>query len=112
MNRQVKFLHRAWLTQDRRPAGVTGNRMRIFILRSHLRCSYESGVAQIVDQDLVDEAVLSEGLDHHHPLGTELQQDFGDVQRLERCSASQSTPIPVVVVVVVVWGGNYQLLVL
>lgn len=82
--------------------------MRIFILQSHLRCSYESGVAQIVDQDLVDEAVLSEGLDHHHPLGAELQQDVGDVQRLKRCSASESTPI----LVVVVRGGNEQLFIL
>lgn len=59
--------------------------------------SYESGVAQIVDEDLVDEAVLSEGLDHHHPLGTELKQDVGDIQRLKRCSAGESTPILVVV---------------
>lgn len=40
-----------------------------------------------MDEDLVDEAVLSEGLDHHHPLGAELQQDVGDVQRLKQCSA-------------------------
>lgn len=60
--------------------------------------SYESGVAQIVDEDLVDEAVLSEGLDHHHPLGAELQQDVGDVQRLKGCSTGESTPILVVVV--------------
>lgn len=54
--------------------------------------SYESGVAQIVDEDLVDEAVLSEGLDHHHPLSAELQQDVRDVQRLQQDIASESTP--------------------
>lgn len=52
--------------------------------------SYEPGVAQVVDQDLVDEAVLSEGLDHHHPLSTELQQDVGDVQRLKGVQAPVS----------------------
>lgn len=68
---------------------------RIFILRSLLlrsAGSYESGVAQIVDEDLVDEAVLSEGLDHHHPLSAELQQDVGDVQRLQQGIASESPP--------------------
>lgn len=40
-----------------------------------------------MDEDLVDEAVLSECLDHHHPLGAELQQDVRDVQRLKQCSA-------------------------
>lgn len=66
--------------------------------------SYESGVAQIVDEDLVDEAVLSEGLDHHHPLGAELQQDVGDVQRLKQCSVGESTPV-------VGW-GNLRLFIL
>lgn len=60
--------------------------------------SNESGVAQIVDEDLVDEAVLSEGLDHHHPLSAELQQDVGDVQRLQQGIASESTPSG--------WGGH------
>lgn len=59
------------------------NTTRVFLLWSHLLCSYESGVAQIVDENLVDEAVLSKGLDHHHPLGTKLQQDVGDVQHLK-----------------------------
>lgn len=36
-----------------------------------------------MDEDFVDEAVLSEGLDHQHPLGAELQKDVWDVQRLE-----------------------------
>ncbi len=34
--------------------------------------------------DLVDEAVLSQGLNHHHPLSTQFQQDFWDIQRLKR----------------------------
>lgn len=46
-----------------------------------------------MDEDLVDEAVLSEGLDHHHPLSAELQQELGDVQRLKQCMASESTPV-------------------
>lgn len=50
-----------------------------------------------MDENLVDEAVLSKGLDHHHPLGAELQQDVGDVQRLKQCNAGESTPVPVVV---------------
>lgn len=46
--------------------------------------SYESGVAQILDEDLVDEAVLSKGLNHHHPLSTQLPQDMWDMQSLKQ----------------------------
>lgn len=67
-------------------------RIFIFICSCALSGSYEPGVAQIVDEDLVDEAVLREGLDHHHPLSTELQQDVRDVQRLQQGIASESTP--------------------
>lgn len=88
---------------DRLQAGVTatvqlepgknGENLHPHGLFSALSSSYESGVAQIVDEDLVDEAVLSEGLDHHHPLSPELQQALGDVQRLKQCITSESTPV-------------------
>lgn len=41
--------------------------------------SYEPGVAEVLDEDLVDKVVLSEGLHHHHSLSTQLHQDFWDI---------------------------------
>lgn len=45
--------------------------------------SYQPGVAQVLDENLVDEIVLRKRLDHHHPLCAQLVQDVGDVQRLQ-----------------------------
>lgn len=48
------------------------------------RSSDEPGVAQVLDEDPVDEGVLGQGLNHHHPLITQLGQDGSDLQRLDR----------------------------
>lgn len=45
--------------------------------------SYQPGVAQVLDENLVDEVVLRKRLDHHHPLRAQLVQDVGDVQGLK-----------------------------
>lgn len=67
--------------------------LRNFIVKPSDLSSDEPGVAEILDQDLVDEVVLSEGLNHHHPLSAQLQQDFWDVQCLketDRCGDGHS----------------------
>lgn len=46
--------------------------------------SYEPGVAEILDENLVDEVVLSKRLDHHHSLSAQLVQDIRDIQRLKQ----------------------------
>lgn len=46
--------------------------------------SDESGVAEVLDEDPVDEGVLRQGLNHHHPLITQLQQDSFDIQYLKQ----------------------------
>lgn len=46
--------------------------------------SDQPGVAEVLDEDLVDEVVLRQRLDHHHPLGPQLPQDVWDVQGLKR----------------------------
>lgn len=45
--------------------------------------SDEPGVAKVLDEDLVDEAVLRQSLNHHHPLATQIRQNLWDVQRLK-----------------------------
>lgn len=44
--------------------------------------SDEPGVAEELDEDMVDEDVLGDGLDHHHPLLTEHAQNRRDIQDL------------------------------
>lgn len=46
--------------------------------------SYEPGVAEVLDENLVDEGVLSQGLNHQHSLSTQLQQVLWDIQRLKQ----------------------------
>lgn len=50
---------------------------------THSAGSDEPGVAEVLDEDFVDEGVLSQSLNQHHSLCSQLQQDFGDIQCLE-----------------------------
>ena len=46
------------------------------------RRSDEPGILQELDEDLVDELVLRDGLDHEHPLLPEEPQHRGNLHRL------------------------------
>lgn len=47
-------------------------------------CSDQPGVAEVLHEDLVDEAVLGQSLNHYHPLTAQINQDFWDVQWLKQ----------------------------
>ena len=60
-------------------------------------CLDEPGVAQELDEHLVDEDVLRDGLHHHHPLLTEHAQNRRDVEHLNKREQGLLTSTPPVV---------------